>query len=225
MAPAGGVMITNLSTCKTSPKWTFRPRAQSARNANTPGPGTHGVVDPSSHGKYSRAPSYGFGSSVRDAIRPGTTPGPGQYMAFDSTKMAAPNYGFGSSTRDVAAGRRALTPGPGTYAPSYLEMGSEGPKYTATPKRFQNDRSSTPGPGAYQPSKGSTSEILQSPRWGFGTSERNGTSRASTPGPGAYSQTGTLGGGPKYSMKPRRDMKTNTANALGPGVQTTQFGY
>merc|ERR1719191_2210072 len=100
--------------------------------------------------------------------------------------MSSPNYGFGSSTREVAAGRpRAMTPGPGTYAPSHLEMGTEGPKYTATPKRFMNDRSSTPGPGAYQPTKGSTSEIMASPRWGFGTSERNGQSRASTPGPGA----------------------------------------
>merc|ERR1719191_394848 len=103
--------------------------------------------------------------------------------------MSSPNYGFGSSTREVAAGRpRAMTPGPGTYAPSHLEMGSEGPKYTATPKRFQNDRSSTPGPGAYQ-------------------------------------HAGSMGGGPSYSMKPRRDVKQNNADALGPGTYYTQFGY
>merc|ERR1712232_335067 len=44
------------------------------------------------------------------------------------------------------------------------------------------------------------------PRWGFGTSQRPDTSNThgGTPGPGAYIMSTAVGGGPKYSMQPRR---------------------
>mmetsp|Transcript_12755 Transcript_12755/g.30526 ORF Transcript_12755/g.30526 Transcript_12755/m.30526 type:complete len:225 (+) Transcript_12755:56-730(+) len=215
-------LITNLSQVKTLPKWSFQGRSGREAAQNVPGPGAYGHIT-SEKDKFAKSPNFVFGSSSRDGGRGAAQPGPGQYSP-DDPNITSTRYGFGTSTRGPIS-RRSGGPGPGSYeARSTLEGG---PKYTAAPRRSQSAGSAVPGPGQY--GKDSVRAVQEaSPKWGFGTSQRQGMSSVNrTPGPGQYEAATKMGEAPRYSMKARR-VPGGNSNTPGPGAhggQYTQFGY
>lgn len=214
-------LITNLSNVKASPKWSFKGKARDGRKSETPGPGTYGGSQEAS--KFTRAPQYGFGCAPRDNLRPMSAPGPGQYHPKDPTQISA-QYGFGTAVRKAGAPLRGDMPGPGAYNLGSL-VGSEGPKYSAAKRREMNRSTATPGPGTYQPGDGNNSMVGSPPRWGFGTSPREGRTLGAVPGPGAYMNNSTLTG-PKYSLRSRLEVPRHQSTP-GPGAHGgvyTQFG-
>lgn len=213
-------LITHLSNVKASPKWSFKGKAREGRKSETPGPGTYGQSQEAA--KFNKAPQYGFGCAPRDNMRPMSAPGPGQYQPKDPNNVSS-KYGFGTAQRKGAP-LRVDMPGPGAYNLQGL-VGSDGPKYSAAKRRDMNRSSATPGPGTYQPADNSTSIVGAPPRWGFGTSPREGRSLGNVPGPGAYMNSSALSG-PKYSLRSRLDMPRHVTTP-GPGAHGgvyTQFG-
>mmetsp|Transcript_109347 Transcript_109347/g.193682 ORF Transcript_109347/g.193682 Transcript_109347/m.193682 type:complete len:266 (+) Transcript_109347:72-869(+) len=215
-------LISTLSNVRASPKYSIKGKPRDGRKNDYPGPGAyqHGNE---SFTKYSQTPKYGFGSSSRDGYsRPSSAPGPGQYSP-DNPSIPRRACGFGTSVRK-GGGSRSDHPGPGSYN---LEgqMGKDSPKYSTTSKRAASVNLANPGPGAYQPSDSWTSKKEQQPKWGFGTSPREGRQTNNTPGPGSYSRESGLGG-PKFSMRSRAE-RSNRNSTPGPGAHGglyTQFG-
>merc|ERR1719298_36643 len=121
--------------------------------------------------KFNRSPQYGFGCASRDNLRMLTNPGPGQYQPRDPNNVSS-KYGFGTAQRKGAPVRGDM-PGPGAYNLGSL-VGSEGPKYSAAKRRDPARNTATPGPGTYQPADSSNSMVGSPPKWGFGTSPREG---------------------------------------------------
>mmetsp|Transcript_58499 Transcript_58499/g.128259 ORF Transcript_58499/g.128259 Transcript_58499/m.128259 type:complete len:224 (+) Transcript_58499:115-786(+) len=223
MASGRSPLITNLSQVKTLPKWSFQGRSGRQHADPVPGPGAYGHIT-SDKDKYTKSPNFVFGTSGRDGPRGASQPGPGQYTPDDPNRVSA-RYGFGTSSRG-GIGSKSSGPGPGSYETRANMDG--GPKYTAAPRRAQSAGANAPGPGAYQATNSVKSTLETSPKWGFGTSQRQGLSSVNrTPGPGQYEAATKIGDAPKYSMKPRRTAGGN-AQTPGPGAhggQYTQFGY
>lgn len=170
-----------------------------------------------------RGPSYGFGTSPREAFRNFSAPGPGQYTPGD-TRAGYPKYGFGTAQRQGAKQAQATSPGPGSYA-HRAPMGSEGPKYVLAARRDGLKQTEVPGPGSYD-SSGATVNTTQMPKYGFGTSPRGNRQQTLTPGPGSYNSNETMAG-PKYTMSTKRDSGASAATP-GPGAYCgahTTFGY
>uniref|UniRef100_A0A7S1MBX9 Uncharacterized protein n=1 Tax=Alexandrium catenella TaxID=2925 RepID=A0A7S1MBX9_ALECA len=215
--------LTKVSTVKTSPKWSFKGRRESPRNLETPGPGTY-VSCPSTP-NMRKTPSYGFGTSPREALSTRNAPGPGQYTPAD-TRAGYPKYGFGTSQRQNKQGQTASSPGPGSYG-YRAHMGAEGPKHALAGRREGLKHMDVPGPGSYK-AEDTSIQGAQNPKYGFGTSPRGNRSSALTPGPGAYNNSNPSSpAGPKYTMTSKRDLSKNLATP-GPGSYCgahTTFGY
>jgi len=216
--------ITTLSTNKGSPKYSFKGKGAEGRKPDTPGPGAYASVYSESTTKYNKSPQYGFGGASRDGNRASPAPGPGQYSPSDPSTVST-QYGFGTSSRKGGASR-GDQPGPGAYNVG-AQVGAEGPKYSASPRRDWVPDAVTPGPGTYQPPDPSAAGDKSSPKWGFGTSGREARARptAANPGPGAYTSESKLAG-PQYSMRGRVD-PNRVAPTPGPGAHGpvyTQFG-
>mmetsp|Transcript_56580 Transcript_56580/g.106150 ORF Transcript_56580/g.106150 Transcript_56580/m.106150 type:complete len:233 (+) Transcript_56580:36-734(+) len=221
--------LVKLSGVRTQPKWSFRGKPNTDVRADTPGPGQYSSTDSV---KFSTT-KHGFGTSPRDIVRPATSPGPGEYTPAQTLSRNGYQYGFGTSQRQnmKSFDAHASSPGPGAYTQS-PRFGREGPKYTASSKRSGYKTSDVPGPGAYHAIQSSTESTIpvRSPKWGFGTSAREGQLSGHGPGPGAYdANVATIAkGGPKYSMRPKMEMRRNMGETPGPGAYTgalTQFGY
>jgi len=227
-------LITNFSTVRSSPKWSFgatrRGHHDDSRDG-TPGPGAY-----SSAGGYPtrrKGPSYGFGTSQRSPSRASSAPGPGQYAPPDRPRAATPTYGFGTSKRGGYPKESDGAPGPGSYTTSLETTRNDAPKFSGTPRRYCESpagRPLTPGPGSYQ-SVGRP-DAVSSPQWRFGTTQREKYDSNNSPGPGAYANAAAGGsGGPKYTMR-SRPAKFTGADASdldtpGPGAfggMYTQFG-
>lgn len=237
-----GPLMTGLSSVRTSPKWSMQGRWQSARvqgAADTPGPGSYSSDGFQETSRFGRAARFVFGSSTRDGFSMTKgIPGPGSYTPRDgAVEQVPPSWGFGTSLRNQLSKERTTVPGPGTYTHPSSVGAAGGPQYTATPRRAyqvgvgSGPSGAAPGPGAYGgAAAGKEAVTLASPRWGFGTSQRQPLSGAGqAPGPGAYVQTNTLGKySPKYSMGARRNILGDSKDTPGPGAHGgafTQFGY
>mmetsp|Transcript_19167 Transcript_19167/g.42528 ORF Transcript_19167/g.42528 Transcript_19167/m.42528 type:complete len:226 (+) Transcript_19167:116-793(+) len=213
-------VITSMSTVKSSPKWTIGGRSNRDRMDMIPGPGAYGS-HPLEKVKYSASPNYQFGTSSRDGPLGAPVPGPGQYSpeSVQEHKRAAPRVGFGTSPRQPN-GRRPNGPGPAAY--DIKDARPSSPKYSVAPRRNAGYGPSTPGPGQYNTSaRHSVAE--GAPKWGFGTSQRQGlNSNAKTPGPGSYQHAVKIGDGPKFTMSARRIPPSKTTTP-GPGTHGGSF--
>lgn len=228
--------LTRFSGVKTSPKWSFRGKPNNDIHKETPGPGQYANPD-SQNVKHASSSRYGFGTSPRNLIRPQTAPGPGEYSPSDPRQRRSGGYGFGTSVRAGMKHQSETTPGPGSYAHAD-RLGVEGPKYSQSSKRSGHKSPEVPGPGAYHQAAAPVADLnasallpqaQRSPKWGFGTSPRQGYIAGGTPGPGAYEHKPEVAksSGPKYSMKGRTDAR-RTTETPGPGTYggaLTQFGY
>mmetsp|Transcript_47349 Transcript_47349/g.110361 ORF Transcript_47349/g.110361 Transcript_47349/m.110361 type:complete len:214 (+) Transcript_47349:74-715(+) len=213
-------MLSTFSTVPSSPKWSMKGRPGANFKHETPGPGAYA----SEVTMKRKAPEYGWGTAPREVQRPSTAPGPGKYdtHSLDTSRK----HGFGTSSRKGIP-YRAEQPGPGSYE---LEdkIGQEGPKYTMKGGRALGHSASTPGPGAYSALEARDEVKRASPKYGFGTSPREGLPlRADRPGPGSYEMDDRLGHeGPKYTLQGRKQL-SRVNDTPGPGAHGpvyTQFG-
>lgn len=214
-------LITVQSNIKSAPKWSFKGKPRDGRKNETPGPGSYGGTSETTS-KFARTPNFGFGGSTRDLQRPYSAPGPGQYQP-DNPNIVSSKYGFGTSTRKGSE-RHRDQPGPGTYRIE-PELGKTSPKYTANKRREMTMTIDSPGPGAYQPNDSWSSAQKVEPKYGFGTSPREGRRENNAPGPGQYNVDRDVGGA-KYSMRSRGEVvRPNTTPGPGAhGGMYTQFG-
>jgi len=176
-----------LSHCQSAPKYTLKGRPGELRKAATPGPGAY-IGDKAEHVKFGAAPKHSFGGGVvRDADRPQTAPGPGQYTPIHSARSGrqAAAHSFGTSTRrSRSVGLE--TPGPGQYQSS-PRVGVEGPNHTFGTRRDVQVGTPSPGPAAYEHiDHSSTSKAARMPKHSFGRSSRDNFRLVSAPGPGQY---------------------------------------
>lgn len=213
---------TALSTCKSSPRFSFRGRPGDASKTNTPGPGAYSHASPVSD-RFSTQPRHGFGTAQRDRATDKGVPGPGQYKPHE-TRKGTVAAGFGKSPRQSVQPGRSTAIGPGHYHSDVEKtMGTSGPRYTAAPRPAERRAHETPGPGAYQCESDQVVASSQqgrprSPKWGFGTSPRDHPSRAVSPGPGTYNSENDLAG-PKFTMRPKWDRKrASSSDTPGPGA-------
>mmetsp|Transcript_86894 Transcript_86894/g.225750 ORF Transcript_86894/g.225750 Transcript_86894/m.225750 type:complete len:234 (+) Transcript_86894:66-767(+) len=221
---------TALSTCKSSPKFSFRGRPGNTSKNDTPGPGAYSHPSPAMD-KYNAQPSHGFGTAQRDRTSAAGVPGPGQYKPHDPRVITIARC-FGTSPRQSIQPARVTTVGPGQYnSAEDKTMGSFGPKYSAAPRPAERRSHDTPGPGAYhyesdQMVASSQQRRPRSPKWGFGTSPRDNRSMPGSPGPGAYNSENDMAG-PKFTMRSKWDRK-QVNDTPGPGAydsNVTCFGY
>mmetsp|Transcript_50261 Transcript_50261/g.106795 ORF Transcript_50261/g.106795 Transcript_50261/m.106795 type:complete len:242 (+) Transcript_50261:166-891(+) len=230
--------LTKLSTCKTSPKYSFRGKPNGYTPNTSPGPGAYGEYNgPQKTDKFRAGPSHGFGTSPRDKANASANPGPGAYEATAQPHTAwtgAPKgSGFTKAPRSPTQTHRELNPvpGPGSYNAGLDKMmGTNGPKYSTSPKAAERRPNGNPGPGAYtfdnESYVAASQKRPQSPKFGFALSPREVRKGEIQPGPGAYSASADLRG-PRYSM-PGRYQRRPAADSPGPGAyesNVTTFGY
>jgi len=234
-SPSAGY-LTKLSTCKTSPKFSFGGRPSISSKYETPGPGSYGeesLAKSPSATKFRLGPSHVFGTAERLRKANNANPGPGAYQPQDPRKDISASRGFGKSPRQSVQSARELNPGPGAYNPATDKaLGSTGPKYSASPRPAERRMADTPGPGAYKYDPETMVAHSQqarprSPQWGFSTSPREGRQGALSPGPGAYNNSHKDLAGPKYTMRTKQSKKP-LPGSPGPGAydsNVTSFGY
>jgi len=201
----------------------MRAKSPSGRSLDTPGPGSYNASTIEVH-KYNKTPNFSFGAAPRDGVRGSSQPGPGQYSPESPTQKTSAKYGFGTSQRKSSP-PRVDEPGPGQYQVS-TQMGSEGPRFSAGQKRSVQNNLQTPGPGAYSPA-GVSATTGSTPKWGFGTSPRDGRNYSENPGPGSYNHDASSTG-PKYSFRAKQDVsRIRVHHSPGPGEYASvysQFG-
>lgn len=134
------------------------------------------------------SPSWGMGTSERKGMASSSAaPGPGSYK-MHSQLVEGPRYSVAARREDPAE-RKSAGPGPSAY--TLNSTVGEGPKSTMSSRDMWNRKAdvtqAAPGPGAYASSR---MDVVKTtgPRFGFGTSVREGMgSKATAPGPGNYS--------------------------------------
>lgn len=182
-----------------APKYSFSGRPKEKQESGV-GPVAVPPTD-----QYPRAPKYSFGTPADHSRRPQSAP-PG--LRNIPLKPTTPSWGFGTTGRPPAFRGE---PGPGPCAPG---PGMGGPKYSL--RQRHRERKPDPTPGLINPG-GQASR--RGPKWAPG---RDPTRRRSGPGP-SYCHP-PFGGGPAYSVRPRRpDKEDDTWRPLG--HQYTYFGY
>jgi hypothetical protein len=106
----------------------------------------------------------------------------------------------GQRANDYSASRSPV--GPGMYDQTYMNVGTEGPKFSIGIKAEAKTRNDSPGPGAYDPSL----EYVKSKSPHISVKGRTEllTARSYAPGPGAYNQHSLIGkDSPLISLKGR----------------------
>jgi len=189
-----------LSTKPTAPSITLGQRPQRDPNrsrSNVPGPGSYMGPDMNRSSRYTKMPSFGFGTQSRQPKIPSETPGPGEYKPL-ATLGGGTQYSCTPRRREVSRlGHGVKVPGPGDHnMPETLGHGKlGGPKITMTPRRENQDDFSymakNPGPGEYDTlglRKAKVNPVkVQS---GFGRARQRARLPAElqppTPGPGSY---------------------------------------
>jgi len=211
-APGPGSYAAQERNKQTSPSWNF---GTSNRDRG-------GVVGTPGPGAYAAAPDFHEGPKAtmtprRDGLGPNmVNPGPGSYNHAVHVDSQGPKYGFGKSGR--AGGERSAGPGPGAYMGNHDALHQSPPMHTMTPRRNSRGRATTPGPGSYRTCSAPHSGTQ--PKWGFGTSSRNGGGgyAGENPGPGSYATDKANGAeGPKFTMQPRRASNSRPTTP-GPGA-------
>mmetsp|Transcript_48831 Transcript_48831/g.87937 ORF Transcript_48831/g.87937 Transcript_48831/m.87937 type:complete len:230 (+) Transcript_48831:101-790(+) len=120
--PGPGAYTPNVnSTRQVHPKYTATPRRSgadySSASFGTPGPGTYGAQGKSPVGK--RAPTYGFGTSLRGHNSSGPSPGPGAY----NLRSEGTGPKFSIRCRQEHGPASSATPGPGSFGGMYTQFG------------------------------------------------------------------------------------------------------
>eukprot|EP00929_Paragymnodinium_shiwhaense_P006346 TRINITY_DN10959_c0_g1_i1.p1 TRINITY_DN10959_c0_g1~~TRINITY_DN10959_c0_g1_i1.p1 ORF type:complete len:257 (-),score=25.99 TRINITY_DN10959_c0_g1_i1:216-986(-) len=198
---------SRLSTVKSSPKFSFRPRARAADKHDTPGPGAYSTVEAHSSVKFGKSASYSWGTAPRDGRIRQNSPGPGAYEASSkkasfggvrvTTPSAQPEWRFGTQPRMLSEVelRGKESPGPGAYDNSdHSAVKDRSPRCRfGSQMRIPSPGplSLYPGPGAYDaPKTGTVGEKtvqpLSAPQWKFGTDQRMRSRLSHSPGPGEY---------------------------------------
>lgn len=205
-------------------QWSMRQKTNTQTVGDDPGPGAYQAIHLEQ--VKEQTPGWRFGTSHRDASGSFNPPGPGTYEPTDPRNLQ-PKYKFGTSQRPGQTNSKIQNPGPGSY-----ELASDlgqGPKYTVSARGSAAKNNKNPGPGAYERDDGATTQ--KAPKYGFGSSMRQGALGASsgTPGPGTYSH-GTSLSGSKFSMQTRRQFESRSKSQATPGPGAhggpfTQFGY
>jgi len=162
---------------------------------NVPAPGAYEIP-----AKIVESPGKSMGEKTVIKSLAGTLgPGPGGYNV-DQQKKANFSYSMGGKLEDLEFKKRNFAPGPGNYEikprdsiPS-MKFGSG----SRTSLDGGKDALAKPGPGTYY---GGMANLRASPKFGFGSSTREGFKTLSVPGPGNYAPKAYLGkDGPTYSM-------------------------
>lgn len=175
-----------------------------------------------------RAPSFGFGTSVRphSAQSQVKVPGPGSYTLRGLTGNESQGKTLGLKHANIKS-TVAFNPGPGTYdAPcqSANPMLRKSPNWKiGSATRDEQDRikkrvMNNPPPDTYSPNFMSAKEA--GARWKFGTSMRTPLNNAkNVPGPNAYQPPSKAIEGPTFHM----GLKLDSRSSIGAHVQRTKF--
>jgi len=108
---------------------------------------------------------------------------------------------MGTKLQDLEFKNRNFQPGPGNYEVKVRDSVPTMKFGTGSRTSLDGGKemAAKPGPGTYTGSK--TSTLRASPKFGFGSSTRDGFKTLAVPGPGNYaSKTYTGRDGPNYSM-------------------------
>lgn len=203
---------SRLSTVKSSPKFSFRPKARNETSgASLPGPG-HYETKTHNNLKFRNSGSYSFGTGEAQVKPPGT-PGPGEYQSPKHGSVGEkfqpqrpPQWRFGSTVRMHSPHAHAReTPGPGAYqSPAHGNVGAPVAKnrsprwgFGSSQRQASASPRELPGPGSYEaPRHGAIGEKkaapLSAPQWRFGSEEKMKgppQSVANSPGPGSYERS------------------------------------
>jgi hypothetical protein len=182
-----------------TPSLTHRPKSPQVRigtssrdgfggDRNQPGPGQY---DPR---LFKSAPAFKVGTSVRPPLNQATaTPGPGNYN-LTARSVEGPKYHM--SPRLDNLGSKDRVPGPGTYSPrvDYTKEKGNQIRIGSASREGWNINKTAPGPGQYDTRRG-----LGGPKWGFGSSNRDGFRGNAEPGPGHYNLPPKFADVPKYA--------------------------
>ena len=217
--PGPGQYNSGLTHKQASPSWKLGTAGRSVDHKNeTPGPGSY-----NSPGKIStQTPKYGFGHKPT-SNNISYTPGPGSYdgTGLRGYDQKSPSYSFRVKTPNVGDNNRA--PGPGAYDQNSRIRNQNSPAFRmGTSKRGElYNSAAVPGPGSYSTRPQSAYGRDSGPKYGFGTSGKNGNldqMSKTLPGPGSYAFKGDFESpGKGTSMVPRRPESALVSASRSPG--------
>ena len=148
-----------------------------------PGPGNY---NPNERTVKQHAPTWRFGSGIRETSKQNNNPGPGNYSITRNIGSEAPKYSL--TARNFYSGGSASNPGPGQYNnESNLVTAYKAPTWkigssTRDDSLNKAKKEAIPGPGNYNVIKNETGN-----KYSFGKDQRvKSASSGSNPGPGQY---------------------------------------
>ena len=151
-----------------------------------PGPGQYDISDGIKYTKLQK-PSWKIGTSIRRPLNEAIeTPGPGNYNLTGKIGEGKPQYSM--RIKDKEKGDRYVTPGPGRYNNSEMNLYKHYPEWKiGTSQRDdalqRQIKEGFPGPGNYH---SNDKHLTSKPKYGFGTQKRYKDKYNDNPGPGSY---------------------------------------
>ena len=151
-----------------------------------PGPGQYDISDGIKYTKLQK-PSWKIGTSIRRPLNEAIeTPGPGNYNLTGKIGEGKPQYSM--RIKDKEKGDRYVTPGPGRYNNSEMNLYKHYPEWKiGTSQRDdalqRQIKEGFPGPGNYH---SNDKNLTSKPKYGFGTQKRYKDKYNDNPGPGSY---------------------------------------
>ena len=155
-------------------------------SVENPGPGQYDISDGIKYTKLQK-PSWKIGTSIRRPLNEAIeTPGPGNYNLTGKIGEGKPQYSM--RIKDKEKGDRYVTPGPGRYNNSEMNLYKHYPEWKiGTSQRDdalqRQIKEGFPGPGNYH---SNDKNLTSKPKYGFGTQKRYKDKYNDNPGPGSY---------------------------------------
>ena len=155
-------------------------------SVENPGPGQYDISDGIKYTKLQK-PSWKIGTSIRRPLNEAIeTPGPGNYNLTGKIGEGKPQYSM--RIKDKEKGDRYVTPGPGRYNNSEMNLYKHYPEWKiGTSQRDdalqRQIKEGFPGPGNYH---SNDKHLTSKPKYGFGTQKRYKDKYNDNPGPGSY---------------------------------------
>ena len=155
-------------------------------SVENPGPGQYDISDGIKYTKLQK-PSWKIGTSIRRPLNEAIeTPGPGNYNLTGKIGEGKPQYSM--RIKDKEKGDRYVTPGPGRYNNSEMNLYKHYPEWKiGTSQRDdalqRQIKEGFPGPGNYH---SNDKHLTNKPKYGFGTQKRYKDKYNDNPGPGSY---------------------------------------
>ena len=155
-------------------------------SVENPGPGQYDISDGIKYTKLQK-PSWKIGTSIRRPLNEAIeTPGPGNYNLTVKIGEGKPQYSM--RIKDKEKGDRYVTPGPGRYNNSEMNLYKHYPEWKiGTSQRDdalqRQIKEGFPGPGNYH---SNDKNLTSKPKYGFGTQKRYKDKYNDNPGPGSY---------------------------------------